>query len=319
MASRSSRYFTKLGYIRSVAERTKPRRWGRFVLIAAVGGITGNALTVHGQASLAHDVPAGASTVAAPVPTRRPPSPPAPPTLACPTDMARIGKLCIDRYEAHLVIVVDGKESRHPYSSRPPRRAHYEARSAKGVKPQGYISRLEAERACNNAGKRLCTLDEWQSACRGSRDTDYPYGNEEETERCNVGKGHLMSKLFGEAPDGWTQARFNDAKLNEEPGYLAKTGAYETCVTPEGLHDMVGNLHEWVDAEVTMDLMRKLRSEGVRRHGGPWRRGNSVFMGGFFSTTNEHGKGCQFITIAHEARYHDYSTGFRCCAAAQAR
>jgi len=41
--------------------------------------------------------------------------------------------------------------------------------------------------------------------------------------------------------------------------------------------------------------------------------GKGVFMGGFFSTTNEHGSGCEFVTMAHEPKYHDYSTGFRCC------
>jgi formylglycine-generating enzyme len=37
-------------------------------------------------------------------------------------------------------------------------------------------------------------------------------------------------------------------------------------------------------------------------------------MGGFYSTHGELGPGCTFTTIAHEPRYHDYSTGFRCCA-----
>jgi hydroxymethylpyrimidine/phosphomethylpyrimidine kinase len=36
-------------------------------------------------------------------------------------------------------------------------------------------------------------------------------------------------------------------------------------------------------------------------------------MGGFFSTKSEHGDGCTFTTAAHDVRYHDYSTGFRCC------
>ena len=42
--------------------------------------------------------------------------------------------------------------------------------------------------------------------------------------------------------------------------------------------------------------------------------GNAVFMGGFFSTRAELGPGCLFTTVAHDAGYHDYSTGFRCCA-----
>ena len=26
------------------------------------------------------------------------------------------------------------------------------------------------------------------------------------------------------------------------------------------------------------------------------------------------GQGCLYVTSAHEATYHDYTTGFRCCA-----
>jgi hypothetical protein len=47
------------------------------------------------------------------------------------------------------------------------------------------------------------------------------------------------------------------------------------------------------------------------------RTGNAIFLGGFFSTTSEHGPGCEFVTIGHEASYHDYSTGFRCCRGAE--
>jgi hypothetical protein len=37
-------------------------------------------------------------------------------------------------------------------------------------------------------------------------------------------------------------------------------------------------------------------------------------MGGFFSTHEQLGPGCKYVTYAHEPSYHDYSTGFRCCA-----
>jgi sulfatase modifying factor 1 len=295
---------------------------GSVVLIAAVGALVGNAVSMRSAstAPIAQppaDVLTAALDAPAPAPTReRVPSPPA---LWCPPEMVRIDGLCIDRYEAHLVQMVDGRETRHPYSSRPRRRVRYEARSDKGVKPQGYISHVEATRACRNAGKRLCKLDEWQRACQGASGRSYPYGDDEVAGHCNVGKGHLMGKLFGSDALAWSQHNFNSPKLNEEPRYLAKTGAYERCTTPEGVHDMVGNLHEWIDATVTPALMRKLKTEPVERHGQPWRSGNSIFMGGFFSTKNEHGPGCHFITVAHEARYHDYSTGFRCCAEAKAR
>ena len=34
----------------------------------------------------------------------------------------------------------------------------------------------------------------------------------------------------------------------------------------------------------------------------------------YYMDTWLNGKGCDYVTTAHEARYCDYSTGFRCCA-----
>jgi sulfatase modifying factor 1 len=53
---------------------------------------------------------------------------------------------------------------------------------------------------------------------------------------------------------------------------------------------MVGNLHEW-----TADP-------------------NGTFQGGYWLDTSQHGDGCAYRTISHGFTYHDYSTGFRCCA-----
>jgi hypothetical protein len=40
-------------------------------------------------------------------------------------------------------------------------------------------------------------------------------------------------------------------------------------------------------------------------------------MGGFFMDTHLNGEGCDYRTTAHDFSYHDYSTGFRCCADAR--
>jgi len=77
---------------------------------------------------------------------------------------------------------------------------------------------------------------------------------------------------------------------------------------------MVGNLHEWVADAVDWSLAQKVNL--VRRISEDLRKqyGKAIFMGGFFSTANELGIGCNYLTVGHEAAYHDYSTGFRCCA-----
>jgi formylglycine-generating enzyme len=235
----------------------------------------------------------------------------------CPDGMALVQRFCIDRFEAHLVAPgVDGVPAALPHNERPPADVRFEARVAPGVMPQAYISRVEAAAACKNAGKRLCSMHEWRRACEGPGEARFPYGDHRVAGRCNHEKGHVLSKLHGGDARRWTYENFNDPALDAEPGFLAKTGEYEGCVSREGVFDLVGNLHEWVSDMVDPDLVSKLEAEDVERRTQPWKEGNGVFMGGFFSTADQHGPGCTFTTIAHEPTYHDYSVGFRCCAAA---
>jgi hypothetical protein len=237
----------------------------------------------------------------------------------CPQEMAQVEASCIDRYEAHLVTRgPHGEPSRHPHFLRPEEGVVYEAHSEPGVFPQAYISRVESESACAAAGKRLCTRREWQRACdnraEGRPATTYPYGDRFQPKRCNGEKAHLLTLLFGADPTRWRYAQFNDPILSQEPGFLAESGAYDGCVGEAGVYDLVGNLHEWVSDVADSAFEARLRGEGIARSFQYWSPGNGVFMGGFYSTHGELGPGCTFTTIAHEARYHDYSTGFRCCA-----
>ena len=250
-------------------------------------------------------VPAAPSAKATPPP----PTTPAP----CPPDMARLGRVCVDRYEAHLRVLEPHGDGTlrvgavHPHNQRPDAGARYLAVSAPDVYPQGYISRDEAKQACAQAEKRLCSRGEWMLACRGTpalpgRDGARP---------CNNGKPHLLTLLHGGGYD--YDEHFNNPALNLTPGFLAKTGAYPDCASDVGAHDLVGNLHEWVSDTVTSSFLRAFEAEGVGRQFQYVQVGNAVFMGGFYSTRGELGPGCMFTTVAHDAGYHDYSTGFRCC------
>ncbi|MFO0660792.1 MAG: SUMF1/EgtB/PvdO family nonheme iron enzyme [Polyangiaceae bacterium] len=235
------------------------------------------------------------------------------PPPECPDDMVKVGAFCVDRYEAHLIAVRDGQESPWPHFQRPESGTTYLARSASGVFPQAYISRVESAAACKNAGKRLCSLAEWSRACQGPRGSTYPYGGRSAKKgKCNSGKGHLMTQFFGADSHRWKYESFNDPKLDQEPGFLARSGEYDGCTTGEGTFDMVGNLHEWVADAVSEEFGERIANDENRKKQ-PWHVGNGMFLGGFFSTTSEHGAGCTFTTIAHEPTYHDYSTGFRCC------
>lgn len=253
--------------------------------------------------------PAGANVVASVPPT------PASHSPVCPDQMVRIDGYCIDRYEAHLVTIgPDGATTIHPYYQRPEPGQVYVAQSGPGLFPQAYISRKEALAACQQAGKRLCTVSEWYRACVGPHRWPFPYGETEQKGRCNTRKIHLLSQLFGRDPQAWKyEEHFNSPQLNQEPGFLARTGEYAGCVTPEGVFDLVGNLHEWVSDLVDWSLAKKLPLLGSIHDKLGKNAGHGIFMGGFFSTGSEHGRGCAFVTIGHEGKYHDYSTGFRCC------
>jgi sulfatase modifying factor 1 len=213
----------------------------------------------------------------------------------CPPEMVEAGGFCVDAYEGYVVELDGGAEVAHsPYLVVDGLLVR--AKSAAGVIPQGYISQIQASEACANAGKRLCAAAEFSLACRGPDAGDwYPYGGQtRQPGYCNEGKGSFMPLLFGPDPTTWTYADFNDPRLNQLDGGLASTGSFPRCVSPAGVHDCVGNLHEWgsdpADAQ-----------------------GHGRFRGGFFGDAELNGHGCLYVTSAHDLSYHDYSTGFRCC------
>jgi formylglycine-generating enzyme len=215
----------------------------------------------------------------------------------CPAGMAYVQSddlkpYCIDRWEASTVEIDGKKEASHsPYQ--PVTNLQVKAVSKPDVVPQGYISKNEAEQACKNAKKRLCRGDEWQRACRGRKPTTFPYGDERKSGYCNdSGRAPLASLHPGE--DVYSSATaMNDPRINQAPNTVAKTGSFAKCKNAYGVHDMVGNLHEWT-AEV----------EGQR----------GVFRGGYYQDTHQNCDGCGYKTDGHGPSYHDYSTGFRCCA-----
>ena len=230
--------------------------------------------------------------------------------------MSHVGRSCVDRWEAHLVSVWDdGSEAVHPPFERPSEDLAFQARSRPRVLPQAYISRNESQKACQAAGKRLCHWLEWRRSCQGKRWLRYPYGNGARKGACNIAKDHQLPAMFGNDPRKWKyEEHFNSPLLNQNPGFLAPTGSHDGCASSDGVYDMSGNLHEWVSTTVTTAFVRRLEDEGVDREKQPWQAGNGMFLGGFYSTIDEHGPGCHYTTLAHGPNYHDYSTGFRCCA-----
>lgn len=211
----------------------------------------------------------------------------APGDPTCPDGMTRVAAFCIDTYEAHLVTFPD-LEPLSPFFN--PGNDEVMARSAVGAVPHGYINQLQAADACTNAGKRLCTNQEWLRACRGPDGTTYPYGDDLELGVCNDHRDqHPVVEYFMSTED-WIWSELDHPCINQLEESLAETGAFAECVTAEGVHDMMGNLHEWTSDPA------------------------GTFRGGFYVDTMINGPGCNYVTTAHDVSHWDYSTGFRCCA-----
>ncbi len=145
-------------------------------------------------------------------------------TGPCPPEMAQVGDLCIDRYEATLTDDDLGYDDQ--IGVYPDTETLAVAMSEAGVIPTAPLSWYQARGACLNAGKHLCTVTEWQTACG---EASFPWGEEPPAEEnCAV-----------PAPDGttpWTE--------------LQPTGSLPECRTPEGVYDQIGNAWEWADPEV---------------------------------------------------------------------
>jgi formylglycine-generating enzyme required for sulfatase activity len=169
----------------------------------------------------------------------------------------------------------------------------YEAKavSRPGVVPQAYVSYHLAKRACVNAGKRLCSHEEWMTACRGAAQRPFPYGDRYVEGECNVwGHIHPAHALHANSAIGHRDPRLNLLARGGVQPLLRLTGDTPACASRWGddaIYDMVGNLDEWVEDEA------------------------GRFVGGFYARSTS--KGCESQVANHSPVYHDYSTGFRCC------
>jgi formylglycine-generating enzyme len=134
--------------------------------------------------------------------------------VTCPADMVVVAdQYCIDTYEA----------SRSDATATSAGRDESAAQSRAGVLPWQVADNATAATACAAAGKRLCTPDEWTTACRGPAETVYGYGDDYEPTTCN-------------GIDTFGRTGF----------HLLPTGSLAGCVNGYGAFDMNGNVWEHV-------------------------------------------------------------------------
>jgi serine/threonine protein kinase len=96
--------------------------------------------------------------------------------------------------------------------------------------PKHNISYADAEQACRDAGKRLCTAQEWEEACKGPLNYVYSYGDTFDPDFCGNGTEDI-------APSG--------AKKDCKSGW-----------SPGGIYDMSGNFREWTSTPGSNDKRR---------------------------------------------------------------
>lgn len=106
----------------------------------------------------------------------------------------------------------------------------YEYPNEEAAQPAVNMKFEDAEKACADAGKRLCTEKEWFQVCWGTTLNRYPYGKKFEKKICN--------NLHG----------------NRGP---ARSGSFPDCRTESGVYDMAGNVWEWVQPSETGTLQAK--------------------------------------------------------------
>jgi len=103
----------------------------------------------------------------------------------------------------------------------------YEFPNKPGEKPRNMVNQETASRQCLNAGKRLCSIEEWQAACKGNSNSRYPYGSTYNQTKCAT-----------------------DLRAAKEPN---RSGFAQHCRSYFGMYDMSGNLWEWTSTPAQRD------------------------------------------------------------------
>lgn len=139
--------------------------------------------------------------------------------------------------------------------------------------PANFQNFTAATRICKSLGKRVCREREWNFACEGEEMRPYPYGWRRDPYACNADRTDLFDR----------EGKLLDLRV--------QGGTFPACASPFGIHDLSGNLEEFVrrDAAFATDPAMK---------------------GAYWQPSRNH---CRAAQTAHDRYYRGIETGFRCC------
>ncbi len=119
-------------------------------------------------------------------------------------------------------------------------------KSGNPVKPVAKVTLKEAQETCESFGKRLCTEQEWERACKGPANWVYSYGDQYDPEMCGGGVDQVY-----------------------------EIGSHQNCVSGYGVFMMSGGLREWTATEAGSKGNRRVVKGGLR--GNPARGSRCAF------------------------------------------